>query len=164
MKKKIFGKKLKRDTNERKGLFKSLISELVLREQIKTTAPKAKAIRSEVEKLVTKLKKVDLEKSKLFQGSLSYEVFTKLRDNVAPRFINRNGGYTRVIKIAPRVRDNADMVVLEWTEKNNKPSEIKPEEVKSKKAEVNSKEKTEIKEDKVKKEKVSPKKKKEIKK
>lgn len=144
MKKKIFGKKLKRDTNERKGLFKSLMSELVLREQIKTTSLKAKAIRSEIERLVTKLKKSDIAKSKLFQGSLSYEVFTKLRDNIAPRFVNRNGGYTRVIKMAPRVRDNAEMVILEWTEKS-KALEVKSENVKLKEVNEISDKKVKIK-------------------
>ncbi len=149
MKKKVFGKKLKRDTNERKGLFKSLISSLVLYEKIKTTKPKAQAIRSDVEKLVTKLKNAEIAKARMFQGDLEEKVFNKLYKDISPRFKNRNGGYTRIIKIGNRVRDNAETVILEWVEKPNLESKVQNSELKNKeKLETETKIQTELKKEK----------------
>ena len=121
MKKSIFGKKLKRDTNERKALFKSLMTSLVLKESIKTTEGKAKAIKPEIDKLVTLAKKgtnVSLQK---IAGSLSHIAYDRFVSHVAPRFKDRNGGYTRIIKIGGRVGDEAKMVILEWVEKSDVP-------------------------------------------
>lgn len=121
MRKNVFGRQLKRDKNERKALFKSLMSALVLKERIKTTEEKAKAIRGQVEKLVTKAKKKGEAASSLLSLYLLPAAVEKMIKNVAPRFQNRPGGYTRIVKLGRRFGDNARMVLMEWTE----PSEIK---------------------------------------
>lgn len=145
MKKQIFGKKLQRDTNERKGLFKSLISSLILDESIKTTKAKAQAVRSSIEKLVTKVKKAEAKKVQFFQGSLSNEVFQKLKNDISLRFKTRNGGYTRIIKIGARLKDNAQMVILEWVEKSLLKKEKKTEVLEPEKLALESKVKTVVK-------------------
>lgn len=121
MRKNVFGRQLKRDKNERKALFKSLMSALVLKERIKTTEEKAKAIRGQVEKLVTKAKKKGEAASSLLSSHLLPGAVEKMIKNVAPRFQNRPGGYTRIVKLGRRFGDNARMALMEWVE----PSEIK---------------------------------------
>jgi len=121
MKKSVFGRKFKRDANERKALFKNLLTSLVLKERIKTTEAKAKAIRSAADKLVTKAKKGGINVYKSLHPDINQEAVVKLIDDIAPRFTKRIGGYTRIIKIGKRrVADNAEMVYLEWTEKSTK--------------------------------------------
>lgn len=116
MKKNIFGRKFKRDTNERKALFKNLISSLILDGEIKTTEEKAKAIKGDVDKLITKVKK-NGEIARQLVGSYIFPyALDKLINDIAPRFANRNGGYTRIIRIGKRFGDNATVVLMEWTE------------------------------------------------
>lgn len=122
MRKNIFGRQFKRDKNERTALFKGLISSLVLHERIKTTEDKAKAIRGQVDKIITKAKS-DLAKAKkgealarhLLQKQLPKKEIEKLILEIAPRFNGRQGGYTRIIRIGRRFSDNAQMVLMEWT-------------------------------------------------
>lgn len=116
MKKNVFGRKFKRDKNERKALFKGLMSSLVLNERIKTTEEKAKAIKGSIEKLVTHAKKEGTNVQNLLQDYLHPEAIQKLIKEVAPRFKKRNGGYTRLIKLGRRFSDNASVVLIEWTE------------------------------------------------
>ncbi len=116
MRKNVFGKKFKRDTNERKSLFKGLLSELVLHNRIQTTEQKAKAIKSEADKLVTKVKKNSQHARGLLRADLIESAVVKMVDEIAPRFANRQGGYTRVIKLGRRFNDDASMAILEWTE------------------------------------------------
>ncbi|QQG40954.1 MAG: 50S ribosomal protein L17 [Candidatus Levyibacteriota bacterium] len=124
MRKKVFGRKLKRDKNERKALFKSLMSALVLYGHIKTTIAKAKAIKGTIEKLVTKTNKSNKELAYRFLNYyLSSATISKFVNEVAPRFTDRSGGYTRIIKIGNRLKDNSKMALMEWTEKNSKPDE-----------------------------------------
>jgi large subunit ribosomal protein L17 len=132
MRKNVFGRKLKRDKNERKALFKSLMSALVLNERIQTSEAKAKAIRPEVEKLVTKAKKGGNAARLVIEKSLTREAFEKLIKEIAPRFDKRQGGYTRLIKLGERFGDNSPVVVMEWTEVAQA---IVPVEVKGAKAE-----------------------------
>lgn len=117
MKKNVFGRKFNRDTNERKALFKSLISSLVLNERIKTTEPKAKAIKADVDKVITKVKRNGELARRLLAGILNPQALEKLVNDVAPRFKERNGGYTRIIRMGRRFGDNAMEVVMEFTEK-----------------------------------------------
>jgi len=120
MRKKVFGRQFKRDKNERQALFKGLLSSLVLEERIQTTEQKAKAIKGEAEKLVAKAKKeVGLAK-KLLGKKLNPKAIEKMISDVAPRFDNRSGGYTRIIRIGRRFGDDANMVILEWVEKSSK--------------------------------------------
>lgn len=111
MRKNVFGRQLKRDKNERKALFKSLISSFVLKGKIKTTEAKAKSIKGEIDKLVVKAKKHKL----LGAGEyLTFEAFDKLK-KIALGF-SRNSGYTRLIRLGNRFSDNASLVLMEWTE------------------------------------------------
>lgn len=121
MKKQVFGRQLKRDTNERKALFKGLVSSLTMYERIETTEEKAKSIKGHVEKLVTKAKKNDSEHARrLLQAYLTHEALQKMLTDIAPRFVDRPGGYTRILKIGNRFNDNASMVIMEWVEKSTK--------------------------------------------
>lgn len=149
MRKKVFGKQLKRDKNERKALFKGLLSSLVLEESIKTTEQKAKAIKRDADKLVTKAKKETLLAKRLLEKKLNPKAVKKMLSEVAPRFNNRQGGYTRMVRLGRRFGDDATMVLLEWTEKPL-PKENKPKEKKIKKAKVTKPVKKETKEKKVK--------------
>lgn len=111
-------KKFGRERNARRALMRSLAIALILEEQIETTEAKAKAIRSYVEKLVTKAKNNTLAtrrnlNSKLGSGG---DVATKkLIDEIAPRYKDRKGGYTRVVKTRNRVgSDGAAMAIIEF--------------------------------------------------
>lgn len=117
MRKNYFGRQLKRDANERKALFKGLVSQLVIHERVKTTEAKAKAIRGLAEKLVTKSRKEALLAHKLLQPYLTAEALKKMISDIGPRFVNRQGGYTRIVKLQNRFSDNADMAIIEWVEK-----------------------------------------------
>jgi len=116
MKKNVFGRRLKRDIKERKALFKSLISSLVLKERIKTTEAKAKSIKGDVDKFITKVKKNEDFARRFLTKSLSPVALEKLINNIVPRFKNRQSGYTRIIRLGKRVSDHAQMVVMEWVE------------------------------------------------
>ncbi|OGH37896.1 MAG: 50S ribosomal protein L17 [Candidatus Levybacteria bacterium RIFCSPLOWO2_01_FULL_38_21] len=116
MKKNVFGRRFKRDIKERKALFKSLMSSLVLKERIKTTEAKAKAIKGNIDKLITKVKKGEDNARRFLTKSLSPDALEKLISEVTPRFKNRQGGYTRIIKLPKRVSDHAPIVLMEWVE------------------------------------------------
>ncbi len=132
MRKHVYGRQFKRDVNERKALFRGLLEALVLHEQIKTTEEKAKAIRRDADKLVTKARKERLHALSLLQPDLSHHAVRKMIDLIAPRFEGRNGGYTRVIRLAPRRTDSAKMAVIEWVEKRAETAKISEKGVKSK--------------------------------
>lgn len=117
MKKHVFGRHFKRDANERKALFKGLMNELVMHERIQTTEHKAKAIRGKVEKLVTKAKVRKDASRQYLQPYFSSEAVEKVLRDLAPRFADRPGGYTRIVKIGRRFSDNAAMALIEWVEK-----------------------------------------------
>ncbi len=129
MRKNVFGRQFSRDTNQRKSLFKSLISSLILQESIKTTLEKAKAIKGDVDKIINKAKRGD-EKlaAQLLQRSLGIQEMNKVIKDLAPRFKGRTSGYTRIIKLGRRFSDNAAMVIMEWVVK----PEIKNEKLKMK--------------------------------
>src|SRR6266699_2019330 len=110
MKKHVFGRHFKRDANERKALFKNLLTSLVIHERIKTTQEKAKAIKAAADKLVTKAKKGGTEAARNLEPDINHDAVKKLLTDIAPRFVSRQGGYTRIIKIGRRTGDNASMV------------------------------------------------------
>lgn len=114
MRKKVFGRRLKRDTNERKALFKGLISSLILYESIQTTEEKAKAIRGSIDRIITKVKKKNGTPQGGLSAFLSDGAIKKLVKNIVPRLSERPGGYTRIVKIGKRVGDSADMVLMSW--------------------------------------------------
>lgn len=128
MRKNVFGKRLKRDMNERKALIKGLLSHLVLEERIKTTEQKAKAIKGEADKLITKSRKESNLARTLLGDLLIPQATEKLLSELGPRFKDRNGGYTRIVRLGRRFGDDASMVVLEWVEQRvDLPKEAKKE-------------------------------------
>lgn len=120
MKKQVFGRKFKRDANERKALFKNLLTSLVLEERIVTSEAKAKAIKSAADKLVTKAKKGGEDALRNLAPDIKHVAAEKLINQIAPRFVTRQGGYTRIIKVGRRIADNSPEVVMEWVEKGEK--------------------------------------------
>lgn len=117
MRKRIFGRRLKRDTNERKALFRSLMGSLVLHGKIRTTEAKAKSIKGELEKLVTIAKnKEENARNLLMSRLVNDRVVEKVISEIAPKFAARPGGYTRIIRMGPRVKDGAKMVLMSWVE------------------------------------------------
>jgi large subunit ribosomal protein L17 len=107
----------------RTSMRKTMIMQLFEHERIQTTLAKAKSIQPDAEKLITlargaqkasEIEKVNARRLAAAQlGNSSTEVVKKLFDDIAPRFTNRPGGYTRLLKLGPRQGDNAEMVVLE---------------------------------------------------
>ncbi|MHB8135805.1 MAG: 50S ribosomal protein L17 [Anaerolineaceae bacterium] len=121
----VAGYKLGRTKDQRISLRRTLIRQLFTHERIQTTRAKAAAIRSEAEKLITvarnSAKGSDIEKvnaRRLVASRIGNDpvIVKKLFDDIAPRFSNRNGGYTRVLKLGPRQGDAADMVLMELVE------------------------------------------------
>ncbi len=94
----------------------SLMSALVMEERIVTTSAKAKAIRADVEKLITKAKDGSNAAKLVLKKSLSQSAFDKILKEIAPRFDKKQGGYVRLIKAGKRFGDDAPVVVMEWTE------------------------------------------------
>ncbi len=113
MKKRKKGRKLSRKRGQRKSLLKSLIREIFLRERITTTQAKAKEIVGLAEKEINLAKRGDLHSKKLLARKFSPEIVKKLVENIAPRYKERKGGYTRIIKLEPRKSDGAKMAIIE---------------------------------------------------
>ena len=109
-------KKFGRSTKHRKMLMKSLVTNLILAESIKTTLPKAKEARKDADKIVTIAKKGDLAARRLAASrTLDPKAVQKLFDKIAPSMKDRKGGYTRIIKLGTRKGDAAEMCILQWT-------------------------------------------------
>lgn len=128
MRKNVFGRRLKRDTNERKALFKGLLSSLVLQERIKTTQEKAKSIKGQADKLISMALKGEIIANSYLQRYLIPNAIKKLVRQIAPRFKKRGGGYTRIIKLGNRQTDSASMVLMEWVKGEAVVKDIKKEE------------------------------------
>jgi large subunit ribosomal protein L17 len=108
------GKKLGRDSAHRKALYSNLAGALIEHGRIKTTEAKAKAVKPFAEQMITLGKRGDLHARRLALAELrSQDVVHQLFADVAPRFADRPGGYTRIVKLGPRAGDAADMVYLE---------------------------------------------------
>jgi large subunit ribosomal protein L17 len=108
------GKKLGRDSAHRKALYSNLAGALIEHGRIKTTVAKAKAVKPFAEQMITLGKRGDLHARRLALAELrSQDVVHQLFAEVAPRFADRPGGYTRIVKLGPRNGDAAEMVYLE---------------------------------------------------
>jgi large subunit ribosomal protein L17 len=107
--------KLSRSASHRKALFMNLSREVFNHERIKTTEAKAKAVAPEVEKLITLAKRGDLHARRQALAALGHDKFVvyKLFEEIAPRYADREGGYTRILKLGPRHSDATEMVYLE---------------------------------------------------
>jgi large subunit ribosomal protein L17 len=116
------GRQLGRNTHHRRALFRSLVTSLLEHERIETTQAKAKEIRGFTERMITLGKQGDLPARRRALGFLrSKTVVSKLFDDVAGRFRDRPGGYTRMIKTRRRVGDAAEMVAIELVAKAAEP-------------------------------------------
>ena len=126
MRHRVAGRHLGRSTAHRTALCKNLMRELFRHERIRTTKAKASAIRSEAEHLITLAKRSNvraeegeggLHERRMVASILQNEdVVKKLFEDIAPRFADRPGGYTRILKLGPRKGDCAEMVIMELVE------------------------------------------------
>ena len=124
MRHQIAGYRLGRSTGARLALRRNLIKQFFTHERITTTRAKAAAIRGDAERLITiarnSAQKSDIEKvnaRRLVASKLGdNQILARLFDEIAPRYASRPGGYTRVMKLGPRMGDSAEMVILELVE------------------------------------------------
>jgi large subunit ribosomal protein L17 len=113
------GRKLSRTASHRTAMFANMAASLIEHEQIVTTLPKAKELRPIVEKLVTLAKRGDLHARRLAVSRIRDEAMVrKLFDTIGPRYAERNGGYTRVLKAGFRYGDNAPVAVIEFVDRD----------------------------------------------
>lgn len=124
MRHKVAGKRLSRSKDHRRALRRTMVKQLFEHERIRTTRAKAEAVRGHAEKLITLAKRGNaadgaeaVHVRRLAAARLAdNEAVTKLFDDIAPRFENRQGGYTRMTKLGIRKGDSAEMVILELIE------------------------------------------------
>ena len=110
----VSGRRLSRYKDQRKALMRGLVSELIKHERITTTLAKAKETRIVAEKLITHGKKGSLHHRRLALAQVpNKKVVEKIFDDVAARYTDREGGYTRIVKLGPRQGDSAQMAVIE---------------------------------------------------
>ncbi len=126
MRKQVYGRKFGRSKNERKALFRSLISSLILKERIVLSEAKAKAIKPEAEKLVTKALKGGNIAMRVISQNIYPNAFEKFITDVAPRFKDRKGGYTRIVRMGTRLGDQSQEVMLEWVEMAKAVATVEP--------------------------------------
>ena len=113
------GRKLNRTSSHRTAMFANMAASLIEHEQIVTTLPKAKELRPLVEKLVTLAKRGDLHARRVAASRLRDEAMVhKLFETIGPRYAERQGGYTRVLKAGFRYGDNAPVAVIEFVDRD----------------------------------------------
>jgi large subunit ribosomal protein L17 len=124
MRHRVAGYRLGRDASHRKALWRGLITDLFRYDRIQTTEAKARSMRAQAEKMITLAKRGLAEGGNVLHARRQAarvirdpEVAKRLFDEIAPRFVERPGGYTRIIKVGPRYGDGAKMVVLELVDK-----------------------------------------------
>ena len=119
MRHRVGGRKLQRTSSHRAALFRNMAAALIKHEQITTTTAKAKELRPYVEKLVTLAKKGGLSNRRLAHARLLDDTqLVKLFDVIAPRYAERNGGYTRVVKAGIRMSDAASISIIEFVDRD----------------------------------------------
>jgi large subunit ribosomal protein L17 len=117
MRHRVAGRKLGRTTGERTALLRGLAGDLLRYEKIETTEAKAKALRGVVERIITLGKRGDLHARRQAYAKLYHtEIVDKVFHVLAPRYADRPGGYTRVVKLPPRRGDGASMAVIALVE------------------------------------------------
>ena len=107
--------KLSRSASHRKALMMNLSREVIEHERIQTSEAKAKAVKPELERLITLARRGDAHSRRLAMARLGQDKFIvyKLFEEIAPRYAERRGGYTRILKLGPRRSDSTEMVFLE---------------------------------------------------
>ena len=126
------GRTFNRDTNARKALFIGLAKNLIEKEQIKTTLPKAKDLRTVVEKMITRAKVDSVANRRLIASELgngSESTVKKLFTVLGPRYAKRPGGYTRVLKAGFRYGDAAPMAIIELVDRDENAKKVAPKTV-----------------------------------
>ena len=119
MKHNIKNKKLNKTSSHRKAMFMNMSNSLIKHEQITTTLAKAKELRRFVEKIITLGKKGDLQSIRKTTSTLQdHKMTKKVFDVLATRYKNRDGGYTRIIKLGNRYGDNAPTAVIEFVNRD----------------------------------------------
>ncbi len=119
MRHRMSGRKLNRTSAHRKAMLRNMAAALVKHEQIKTTLPKAKELKPYLDKLITLGKRGGLHARRQALSVLGDRALTaKLFDTLAPRYAERNGGYTRVLKVGPRYGDGAPMAYIELVDRD----------------------------------------------
>ncbi len=119
MRHRVGGRKLQRTSAHRIALFRNMSAALIKHEQITTTVAKAKELRPYIEKLITLAKKGGLSNRRLAHSRLLDDAqLVKLFDTLAPRYADRNGGYTRVIKAGIRLSDASPMAIIEFVDRD----------------------------------------------
>jgi large subunit ribosomal protein L17 len=114
MRHKVAGFKLGRTTSHRRALLRNMVTSLIMEERIETTVPKAKALRPSIEKTITLGKRGDLAARRQAAAYvMTDEALKKLFDTIGPRFGDRNGGYTRIVRTAWQKGDGADKAFIE---------------------------------------------------
>ena len=112
-------KKLNRTSEHRKALLKNMLNSLIKYEQITTTLPKAKVLRPQADKIITLGKKDSLQNTKTLISKLQdAKSANKVKKTLSKRYIDRKGGYTRIIKAGFRYGDNAPMAVIEFVDRD----------------------------------------------
>jgi large subunit ribosomal protein L17 len=118
MRHRISGRKFDRPSDHRNHMLRSLVGDLMRHERLKTTEAKAKEVRPLAEKMITLGKDGTVHARRQAMAYINdKDVVKKLFDEIAPRFTTRPGGYTRIIKLGPRVGDGAHMAQLELVER-----------------------------------------------
>ena len=119
MRHRVAGRKLQRTSSHRAALFRNMAAALIKHEQITTTLAKAKELRPYTEKLITLAKKGGLSNRRLAHARLLDDTqLVKLFDTLAPRYADRSGGYTRIIKAGIRASDAAPMAIIELVDRD----------------------------------------------
>ena len=120
-------KKFGRSMKHRKALMKSLVTNLIIEESIRTTLPKAKEARKDAERMVTIARKGTLAARRLAASRLAQpKAVQKLFDKIVPAMDGRKGGYTRILKVGARKGDGAEMAILQWVSVGEKAEEAAP--------------------------------------
>jgi len=114
MKHQVKGKKLGRKRDQRRALGKSMLNSLIKYGKIETTEAKAKALRPKIEKLVTRAKIDSLHSRRILNKSLAVTAAEKMMKEIGPKYKERKGGYTRIIKLDPRKKDAAPKAIIEF--------------------------------------------------
>lgn len=115
MNKRVKGRSFGRKRDQRNALLQHLAVALVRHERIETTEARAKELRPFIERWVTKSREAkNLNRFRLMVSNLGEKTATKLRDEIAPRYTDRTGGYTRIVKRAPRKGDAARLAIIEF--------------------------------------------------
>ena len=109
------GKRLGKSPSHQRKILSNLAASLIMEERLTTTSAKAKMLRPYVEKIVTKARRGDLHARRNVLAKIQdTEVVTKLFDDIGPRYEDRPGGYTRIVKVGPRRGDGTEMALIEF--------------------------------------------------